>query len=369
MRHHLIAAFLAICISATAETMSIDQLFAFVQSSAQLIREGKMTDRQLADFLTKVTLKHRLDDAAFDQLQDLGPGPRSMEALRKLRDQSRKLPAGKPVELPSKPAQAPPPSSMEQAAIIGAVRQNALSYSEKLPDFLCTQVTRRSAAPPGSGSDAAWHSLDSLTYRLSYFDQKEDYRLVMVNDSPAGENPGSVGGARTVGDFGTLLREVFEPGTQARFEWERWATLSDRMGSPRRPTMVFAYRVDRAHSQWHISYEDRLDIVPGYHGLIYVDNETRQVARITLTADDLADFPVNSAELTLDYDYQEISGTRFLLPYKARTLMVTDEYRTRNDTEFRVYRKYSTESEITFEKEALPGWEEKAGEPPAPKKP
>ncbi len=366
MRYRLVAAFLALCLSAAAETMSVDKLYAFVQSSEQLIREGRMTDRELANFLSKVSLTNRLDDRGIEQLQGIGVGPRTLEALRKLRDQSAGLPAGKPIEPAGKPAQAPPPSSEEQAAIISAVRQYALSYSQKLPDFICTQVTRRYGAPAGPGrygpnSEPNWQSLDTLTYRLSYFEQKEDYKLVLVNNSPTGDTRRDVGGARTTGDFGTLLREIFEPRTQARFEWERWATLRDRL------TMVFSYKVDQAHSQWDINYEDRLHMVPAYHGLVYVDNETRQVTRVTLNADNLGDFPVKAAETILDYDYQEISGKRFLLPYKARTLMAADDFRTRNDTEFRIYRKYSAESAITFDTEPLPPIpEEKTTETPAP---
>ena len=37
------------------------------------------------------------------------------------------------------------------------------------------------------------------------------------------------------------------------------------------------------------------------------------------------------AETTLDYNYQDISGHTFLLPYTARVLMAAEGYLTRND--------------------------------------
>ena len=44
-----------------------------------------------------------------------------------------------------------PPTSEEQAAILDEVREYALTYSANLPDFICTQVTTRFAAPlPGT---------------------------------------------------------------------------------------------------------------------------------------------------------------------------------------------------------------------------
>ena len=34
-----------------------------------------------------------------------------------------------------------------------------------------------------------------------------------------------IGGVRTSGEFGSMLKELFDPETRAQFEWERWATL------------------------------------------------------------------------------------------------------------------------------------------------
>jgi len=50
----------------------------------------------------------------------------------------------------------------------------------------------------------------------------------------------------------------------------------------------------------------------------------------------------------LDYDHIEISGQRFLLPLKGRVGMRSGKVLSRNDVEFRLYRKFSTESTISF---------------------
>jgi hypothetical protein len=77
--------------------------------------------------------------------------------------------------------------------------------------------------------------------------------------------------------------------------------------------------------------------------------------RITLAAEELPpSFPVRKAETILDYDYTDISGHTFLLPLKSTTLMSADEYMTKNDTEFRIYRKYSAESDIKFDVSDIP---------------
>ena len=359
MRYRFLAAFLAAALVATGQTqtLTVDKLVAFVQSSEKLISEGKMTDHQVASFLSKVKLTERLDDRMIEDLQGSGTiGPKTLQALQALRDRTQDLAASKPVVPEPKPVLPPPPSSEEQAAIIDHVRQYALSYSKNLPDFICTQVTRRYAAPaPGTrhggslNSEPSWQALDVLQIRLSYFEQKEDYKLILVNNTMTTQDYRTLGGATSTGDFGSMMKEIFEPGTQARFEWDHWATLRGRR------SLAFSYHVAQSRSQWHLNYDRRLDIVPAYRGLIYVDNETHEVTRVTLEAEYLPPtFPVTRADTVLDYDYQDISGHTFLLPLKARTIMAADEYITRNDTEFRLYRKYSTSSDIKFDTEEIP---------------
>jgi hypothetical protein len=378
MRYRLLAAVFAVCLAARAQqTLSVEQLAAFIQSSGQFIKEKKMTDSEVARFLSKVKLTERLDDRTIEEMQSYGIGPKTLEALHALRDKSQALAAAKPIEPPARPAPKPPPSAGEQAAIIAGVREYALNYSKTLPDFICTQVTRRKiAAAPGTrygggfGSEPSYQTVDTLTIRLSYFEQKEDYKLIMVNNTPTSQDYRTLGGATSTGEFGSMLRDIFEPSTGTHFDWDHWATLRQR------PAMAFAYRVAQSRSQWHLDYEHRLDLVPAYHGLIYVDTSTHAVVRVTLVAENIPDtFPIRQAETILDYYSQEIAGRPFLLPMKARTNMSADGMLTQNDVEFRMYRKYSAEAEIKYDITPDPLPEEKTKEtkdptppPPAVKK-
>lgn len=370
MSFRLLAAVFALCLVASAETMSVEQLIAFVESSAKFIKQGMMTDKELASFLAKTKLTDRLDDRTIENLQGSGIGQKTLDELHRLRDETKALTVAK---LPEPPRQAPPPSSLRQAAILDGVREYALNYSRGLPDFICTQVTRRYASPrrlnrQGQESEPEWQTMDVITTRLSYFEQKESYKTILINNTPTSQDYYNLGGSTVTGDFGSMMRDIFERSTQARFEWERWATLRGRL------MMVFAYRVDQSRSKWHISYERSMDIVPAYRGLVYVDNDTHEVMRITLEAENLPPaFPVRSFRMTLDYRYEEIADRRFLLPYVSRTIMTGESYLTRNDTEFRLYRKYSAESEIKFETETPPALPEDQlmetpASAPAPKK-
>jgi hypothetical protein len=339
MRTRLLAAAFAVCLGVAAQSsLNVEQLVSFVKSSVQQL---KHPDKQVASFLSRVKMTERLDDRTIEELQGLGAGPKTLEALRALRDQSQSLGAAKPRPVDVKPTPIAPPSSEEQGRILAKVRDWALNYTKSLPDFICTQVTRRYADPSGL---EYFQLVDTLTARLSYFEQREDYKLILHNNTVTNQSYNDLGGATSTGEFGSMLREVFEPRSQARFDWDHWATLRKRRA------LVFSYRIAQPNSQWHINYEKRLDIVPGYRGLIYVDKETEQVLRITLDAQDIPpSFPVQLARTMLDYDYTEISEKRFLLPLKAEVKMRAGKYLTRNDVEFRLYRKFSAESELKFE--------------------
>ena len=114
--------------------------------------------------------------------------------------------------------------------------------------------------------------------------------------------------------------------------------------------MAFAYHVEQARSRWSIEWEHKEHIVPAYSGLVEVDQDTHVVMRVTLVAENIPpSFPVKHAETILDYDYQDISGHEFLLPLKSETRMTADGILSKNETEFRFYRKYSAEAEIKYD--------------------
>ena len=85
-----------------------------------------------------------------------------------------------------------------------------------------------------------------------------------------------------------------------------------------------------------------------------VDPNTHVVMRVTTIAENIPpDFPIRKAEDVLDYDYQDISGHTFLLPMKSQVLMSGGDVLTRLDEEFRLYRKYSAEADITYDTDPI----------------
>jgi hypothetical protein len=348
MGSRLLAAFFAVCLAASAQTMSVEKLRQFLESSAPMLKLGTMSDREMAAYLDKVKLTEKLDERQIEDFQgEMRIGPKTLLALRKLAAESASLPVATAVAPPPKPRPIPPPTSEEQAAILDDVREYALNYSDTLPDFICTQVTRRFGAPlPGTkyGGPAdggpRWQALDTLQIRLSYFERKEKYTVVLMNNAIVNQDYEKVGGSKAFGEFGSMMREIFEPSTEARFEWDHWGTLRGKR------VMAFRYhvRLDRSHFQIAVE-EGKLHITTAYHGLIEVEPDTHAVVRIVQEAENIpSDFPMKETSDVLDYDYQELSGSTFLLPLKSEVVMKTMNDVQKLDEEFRLYRKYSADS-------------------------
>jgi len=346
----------ALCFAATAEMkLSVDQLVKFIQSAIQL----KQPDKQVAEYLHHVRLSNKLDDRTIEDLEGQGAGPKTVAALHELRDVSATLPAAPPP--PPKPVvvQIPQPDSIEQGRILDDVRGYALNYTKQMPNFICVQVIRRDVDPRGGDN---WYHIDTITTRLSYFEGHEDYKVVLVNDKPQNDTPlERLGGTISEGEFATMMKDIFSPESQTLFQWERWATLRGKRN------YVFSYDIDQSHSRYHIIADRTEDIIAPYRGLIFVDKETNMVTRLTLEAYDIpATFPIRDVKTVLDYDYTKIGDGDYMLPLKAVVIAHRTGQATKNDVEFRLYRKFGTDTSIKFDTpEPLP--EEKTKENPPEK--
>ncbi len=81
-----------------------------------------------------------------------------------------------------------------------------------------------------------------------------------------------------------------------------------------------------------------------------VDARTHAVVKLNVKAEELPkDFPVQSAESTLVYREQDLSGHSFLLPSDLEVVMGGGDFRSKIEKQFSIYRKYSADSEITFD--------------------
>ncbi len=341
MRKFLLFFLVALTAAAASSDMkiSVEQLAQFIKSAVSM----KQPDRQVADYLKHIKLTNKLDDKTIEDLQTMGAGPKTVAALRDLGEHSAALAVAPPVVEKAKPAPIPPPDSVEQGKIISAVREYARNYTKQLPNYLCVQVTRRYIDASGSASN--WRLNDTVTTRLSYNDGHEDYKVVLVDNRPVTDmSMEKLGGTVSQGEFASMLLDIFKEESQARFEWDHWGTLRGKS------CYVFSYDIEQGNSRYHIVADRTLDYVPAYRGLLYIDKDTNFVTRIVMTPYDLpASFPIQNVKTVLDYDYTKVGDNEYLLPMRSVVSSKGNRYLTKNETEFRLYRKFGTESTIKFE--------------------
>ncbi len=221
--------------------------------------------------------------------------------------------------------------------MISRMRSAALSYGSRLQDFICIQLTARSADKTGTGK--RWKPLETQELELSYVAHKEHYKLLKVNGSSIIRD-GSIKQGYFIpsGEFGTRLQQIFDPKANAQFEWDHGCE--------------FRYRVPAAAST--VVMQANLNRVQlGHRGLVTADCETGAVTRIQMKSDP-ASVKESGRELALGWQIDvrygpvKIGSNEFLLPQEAVEIARFGKTLTKAEIQFQQYRKYDSSSIITF---------------------
>jgi hypothetical protein len=207
-------------------------------------------------------------------------------------------------------------------------------------------VVRRYVDPNDKGE---WRQADTLVLKLTYFERREEYKLMTVNNHSTGLSYEQMRGAITEGEFGSMLAAIFALHSRTNRSWDHWTLLRSR------PTHVYSFAISAANSDYQItsgtSRRDEERVRVGQHGYVYIDEATKMVVRIMAVADDFPrDFSVQNVVLVLDYDFTDVGGSHYLLPLHSQTTLFAPPFQHRNETDFLAYRKFSADATITYEK-------------------
>ena len=337
MRLRLTVVCLLACLAAAAQTaVSLRTVVESVRQDLSLNRK----DSQVAKALRKFKLAERLDDRTIETLQSEGAGPDTVAQLEEMRDRSAYLPSPQVPVIEAPPA----PWAGEQESVWDAAREKSLTYTESLPDFICTESVKRYKDPAGKEQ---WHLDDTLVLKLTYFERKEDYRLISIDNRPTHLTYEQTGGAITEGEFGSLLGSIFAESSRTEYRWDHWTTLRQR------PAHVYRFRIAVENSAYRLSFGTNggyfQHATMGQHGYVYVDRETNAVVRIAAEAESLPrDFPVKRAGSLLDYGFTDVGGHSYLLPLRSVTRLDALPLQHRNEVQFLDYRKFSSDATVTF---------------------
>lgn len=234
------------------------------------------------------------------------------------------------------------PAPEEQRRTLDAAREIAIHYSSKLPDFICTENMERTDRITPTNM-----KVDHLTIQLSYFGQKEKYKLLTINGIKTDQSFESLDGLISAGEFGSLLLGVFDPSSSADFQWKSSTTIR------KHPVAVYTYRIARAKSHYMLGSRaaagNLVSVAAGYHGEVALDNQTNRVLHLTASADDIpADTGILQSTTQVDYDFIDVAGRSYLLPSHSETRMERQYRQIANVVTFVGYRKFEADSTIDF---------------------
>ena len=227
----------------------------------------------------------------------------------------------------------------------GGARQWALSFAGNLPNFVCTQITKRSDNQ-GQGSEARRKRHDIVT-KVQFLHGAESYVTLTVNGKPSERHIREISG---MGEFGSTLQALFQPDSPARFFHEGNSLVNGR------PAVVFAITHPSGYQLYTgVLHDGSLQnfVKVGYEGSIHIDKESSAVLRIVgeRIFGVPADFPVRQARFQIDYGPVDIEGSTYWLPLKSRDVLVGRRgWINQNENKWLNYRRFATETTLDFGK-------------------
>jgi hypothetical protein len=227
--------------------------------------------------------------------------------------------------------------------VLEKARAAAASFVEGLPNYVCQELIARFVS---TSHKVDWQAQDIVSAELVYEDGRERYRNIAINNKPTKKEMQDLPGAWSTGEFGTVLADLFSPATAADFTSQGEAKASGRLA------LVYDFMVEREHSHWHIMAPSQ-SVEPAYKGSIWIDKATGNILRVEMQTRQMPrEFPFDKVESAVDYQYVRFSEKQFLMPVHAETLTCQrgTSVCSRNKIDFRNYHKYSSESDVTFEK-------------------
>lgn len=249
----------------------------------------------------------------------------------------------------------PPNGSTPEADAIrlARIKVHMSEILTRIPDYTCRLTVERTARLPKT---RRFRLIDLLRLEVALVQGRELFSWPgagKFDDREIGKIVG--GGTIGNGNFALHARAVFlGGGVDFRYDGTR-----EENG---RTLFRYTYRVPRAKSGYTLKSGEKQGVT-GYHGFFEVDQNSIDLVRLEVEAEDIpSHLPIQAARDLMEYARVKIGEHEFLLP-KYSELSLTDEAGAehRNRTTFAACRQYSGESVISF---ADPTPEPSAPEPP-----
>ena len=229
--------------------------------------------------------------------------------------------------------------------VLERARQWALSFTANLPDFVCTQITKRSDNQ-GQGNEALKKRHDIVT-KVQFVAGAESYLTLTVDGKPSQRHIREISG---MGEFGSTLQALFQPDSPARFFHEGDTRVDGQ------PAVVFAVTHPSGYQLYTgVLHDGALQnfVRVGYEGHIHIARDSSAVLRIVgeRIFGVPADFPVRQARFQIDYGPVDIEGNIHWLPLRSKDVLVGRRgWINQNENKWMNYRRFATRTTLDFGK-------------------
>ncbi len=186
-------------------------------------------------------------------------------------------------------------------------------------------------------------AMDNLTCDLIVENGKERYTNLQRNGKALKEKA-EESGSWSSGEFASTMQDIFSSASQAKFRPRGSTSIFQRTA------MLYDFTVEQPNSHWQIRTQQE-QYFPAYQGTMWIDKETARILRIEMQARKIPEaFPLDKVESAVDYNFVKIGPSSFLLPVHADVLSCERGSRqcSRNAIDFRNYKKFGAESNVTF---------------------
>ena len=208
------------------------------------------------------------------------------------------------------------PTKKNWPSFLEAIRGKIMTYAETLPNFVCSQATRRYRQIGRGG----WRQENYSVQELSYLGNQKHYKNIGAGDSPP----------QSADEFDSAVAGLFDYQTKAIFKFDGMEKIKGRQ------VVRIRYQVPKKSSNRMLHFPDKSKVVYGYEGNCWIDLEDYQVVRFRAKTN--KDIPKNSLlkgyELSIDFQKIQIATGFFYMPMRLQEIVKTSISGSRNLTLF-----------------------------------
>jgi hypothetical protein len=240
-------------------------------------------------------------------------------------------------------AQAPP----RETLLLSRIRQHMQQRLSDVPNYTCQETIERSVRPPRKRK---FRQIDKVLLEVAQVGGRELLAWPGGRFEAKPLSAFATSGLMSNGAFAMHARSIFFGG-RATFTY----VGARRAGGPK--LVRYDFKVPQALSGYRVKSGPKAAVV-GYHGSLFADPETLDVARLEVYTDSIPqEIPMAKADMTIEYQPVRIGSTQALLPKAAELSVLRRGTRNleRNRITFSGCRQYGSESVISYASpQALP---------------